>query len=685
MMRFPFSLCVALCVGFLFVGALAGHAEEAGASSEALKSLQKEIQAQESASVTQASGEAPILPPRGLKDMKGGEGVVPSPAATPAAPEGKAPPETPAAARSPQEPPKPAGPPPGSGQTAAPQKTPGGGTGSPGAKPGVGKPGHTKATPSPAPSSQGVDTNRILPGDTLEILVPGQREMSQDYDVDPEGNIYLLSVGRVPVKGLDIQGISDLLDQKLSKYMNKGEQVRIRMVEQKRYVMIFGGVRYPGWYRLSSPLPLKTTLQVCGGLLSDVDAAKIAIKRPVGQTFQTIAVGETLTLMPNDVIDVPMPGSYEQTVDAGDLLFISVPGRKGGTPDGIQDVGDVLKERQVEVDRNGYLYIPGMDRHLYVVGMTTPKIEEAIREGVPKYLAQSPKIRVAIIEKRQYIQVLGHVHNPGLYSVKESENAQAALNTAGGAVDGAVMSDACILRKRGEGMDRIKINLYQFTITGDPRLLTPMHEGDVLFVPISANFGNIKRTLMPWTPPQERLEQDTKNKVRVFGAVNNPGIYEPDEDMTLLDLMVKAGGETDDADLSKILIIRKNIVEVVFNLEMFLKGESPDPVPKIKNGDTVYIKFVEKTVFEPKEDKVFYVVGKVRRPDQYKLSDFMTVFQGISLAGGLDEWADADNITIVRMVNGKQENIPFNFDKAIRGLLPEKNIHLMANDTIYVP
>jgi polysaccharide export outer membrane protein len=108
-------------------------------------------------------------------------------------------------------------------------------------------------------------------------------------------------------------------------------------------------------------------------------------------------------------------------------------------------------------------------------------------------------------------------------------------------------------------------------------------------------------------------------------------------------------------------------------------------MPKIFHGDTVYVRYLEWKTAEPKEDKVLYVTGKVRGPGQFKLWDQMTVLQAIALAGGLTEWADSEHITIVRIVAGKQENIPFNYKKGISGKYPELNIYLHADDTIVVP
>ena len=527
------------------------------------------------------------------------------------------------------------------------------------------------------------DSGLLSAGDTLEIKVPGQAEMSRNYDVAPDGNIYMMSIGKVPIQGLKITTLERELTPKFKKFAAKGEKISIKLIKSERYVQITGGVRYAGWYHVPATTTLKDLVQTAGGMFEGIAYSGIKLRRKTRDGYRETRIGEgRVVLQPNDVLIVPSPDVYQSKVDSGDLLFINVPGRAEGKDQVLQD--KIYKLNQFEVDRNGYLYISEVG-HIYVNKLTTAQIKQAIAKKLPKYLARDSKMEVSIIEKRQFVQVLGHVANPGRYSVNEAANVQAALNSAGGAVDGAIMSDANILRKRGGSTVRLKINLYQFTITGDPRLLTPLHEEDILFIPISPNFGNVKRTLMPWTPPTERLEKDVKQKVRIFGGVHNPGIYEPKEDMNLLDLMIMASGETDDADLSKIIIIREGKIDETFNLQLFFNQESDEPLPLIKNGDTVYVKFREMTIFEPEEDKMFYIFGEVDDPDQYKLADNMTLLQAISLAGGLTEWADSENITIIRMVNGKQENYRYSLENGIAGRVPEWNIYIYPDDTIYVP
>jgi polysaccharide export outer membrane protein len=83
--------------------------------------------------------------------------------------------------------------------------------------------------------------------------------------------------------------------------------------------------------------------------------------------------------------------------------------------------------------------------------------------------------------------------------------------------------------------------------------------------------------------------------------------------------------------------------------------------------------------------KNFYIIGKINQPGTYPLNPDMTVLQAISVAGGLAEWADKDSIRIIRRFGGKEEILPFDYDKVITGKKLEQNILLKPNDTIIVP
>lgn len=80
-----------------------------------------------------------------------------------------------------------------------------------------------------------------------------------------------------------------------------------------------------------------------------------------------------------------------------------------------------------------------------------------------------------------------------------------------------------------------------------------------------------------------------------------------------------------------------------------------------------------------------YVNGEVLRPGAYPLVPHMTVLQALSNGGGFTQFARVKNIYILRMENGKQVKLPFNYKEAINGKNPEQNIELQSGDVIVVP
>jgi polysaccharide export outer membrane protein len=82
--------------------------------------------------------------------------------------------------------------------------------------------------------------------------------------------------------------------------------------------------------------------------------------------------------------------------------------------------------------------------------------------------------------------------------------------------------------------------------------------------------------------------------------------------------------------------------------------------------------------------KVF-ITGQVATPGAYPLTGPRTVLQLIALAGGLLEYADSNNITTLRTVNGKQVSYKFRYKDVSRGKSLEQNIELLPGDTVVVP
>jgi polysaccharide export outer membrane protein len=82
--------------------------------------------------------------------------------------------------------------------------------------------------------------------------------------------------------------------------------------------------------------------------------------------------------------------------------------------------------------------------------------------------------------------------------------------------------------------------------------------------------------------------------------------------------------------------------------------------------------------------KVF-ITGRVARSGPYVLTAPTTVLQLIALAGGLTDWAEEDQIVVMRTENGSQVRHKFNYKDVIGGKKLQQNIVLEPGDTIVVP
>lgn len=79
------------------------------------------------------------------------------------------------------------------------------------------------------------------------------------------------------------------------------------------------------------------------------------------------------------------------------------------------------------------------------------------------------------------------------------------------------------------------------------------------------------------------------------------------------------------------------------------------------------------------------ITGYVETPGQYDIIGPMDVVELISLAGGLREFTDGKNITIIRTEGGKQTAFRFNYKEVLERKNLDQNIQLKPGDRVLVP
>ncbi len=115
----------------------------------------------------------------------------------------------------------------------------------------------------------------------------------------------------------------------------------------------------------------------------------------------------------------------------------------------------------------------------------------------------------------------------------------------------------------------------------------------------------------------------------------------------------------------------KSAEQVEKILAQRLKRYFPDPVI------TVTVKSVG--------GYTIFVIGQVRQSGRFFVGQPTDVLQALSLAGGFTEFADEDDIKILRREGGKQSILPFDYSDVEKGRELESNILLRSGDVVVVP
>jgi polysaccharide export outer membrane protein len=116
----------------------------------------------------------------------------------------------------------------------------------------------------------------------------------------------------------------------------------------------------------------------------------------------------------------------------------------------------------------------------------------------------------------------------------------------------------------------------------------------------------------------------------------------------------------------------RTLAELKSDLEKRLAVYVPDPVLSldVKQSNSMQV----------------YVIGKVNNPGRFLISSNINVLQALAMAGGLNPFADKDDIRILReQPAGGTRSFAFDYEKVLRGRQLDQNIRLQRGDVVVVP
>ncbi len=169
-----------------------------------------------------------------------------------------------------------------------------------------------------------------------------------------------------------------------------------------------------------------------------------------------------------------------------------------------------------------------------------------------------------------------------------------------------------------------------------------------------------------------QIRQLRSQQVSVLGEVQRPGRYPIQGKMTVLEALATAGGMTQRADKS-ILLLRKSLAassvdkvreEISIQLETAgaqLRGRLDAP---LVNDDVVFVPV----------QKLFYVHGEVRRPGAYPMEQGMNIMKALALSGGVSDRGSSKRIKIHRL----------DAHKMLREIKADLPMAIEADDVVYI-
>ena len=551
-----------------------------------------------------------------------------------------------------------------------------------------------------ATSVGAVDPNYLIgPGDEIIVMLWGETQFRQVLPVDREGFVFIPEIGQVFVNGLNL----NLLESKLFRVFSQSYaslnpqgrtpttflDVSLGNLRPLR-IQVLGEVAQPGAYTVSPSATLFSALYYFNGpttrgSLRDIQLIRGGKKIASIDFYDYLLTGKKpkdRKLQLDDVIFIPR--RLKTVTIEGEInrsgIFELKP--KESLTDLIAMAGDLKITAyldRAQIDR----IVPfeeraelGMDR-MY----TDVNLEHVLKseDGFP--LQDGDRMHIfSVLDLRQnVVDLRGAVTRPGSYDLGDSLKISELINKADGLLGDAYLERVDVVRIKPDFTEElIKLDLGQ-ALEGNP-------DNDI-------DLQGLDRVRV-----YGMTEMVPRTYVSITGHVKRPGRFLVQENMTLYDLIFKAGGFVDEEYKKLTYLKRAELVRVredsdekeiiPFNLGQVLDKQGMANTA-LRTDDAVRVYSVTEI-----EGATRYVSisGHVKRPGRYELfEENMRIHDLLFKAGGFDDplyksQTFLNRADLIRFDNDRitQSIIPFNLDGVLSDKNNKQNIILLPGDEIRV-
>lgn len=385
---------------------------------------------------------------------------------------------------------------------------------------------------------------RLGAGDDVIIDIWGASQTTVQETISPDGIIQVENLGPVYLSGLTVSQANARLKTQLSRIYSgiSGDQpdtyIRLSLAQNRSIsVHVMGEVENPGTYELSSFATIFNALYMAGGVndCGTLRAVKVYRNNKEIASYDVYdfilngRMGKDIRLEDNDVIKV---GAYQTLVCVAGkvkrpMFYEMLP------TESVKNLLDYAGGFTGNAYRSDVRLIRVGKREMEIYTLDAAQQESfLVADG------DSVTVDSVMSTYANMVEIKGAVYRPGQFQMDgRVTTVKHLVECAGGLKDDAFLNRAVLNRRNPDGtMENLSVDLKRVMdgIADDIAL----RKNDVLFIP---SIDDMRE----------------KQVVTIFGEVAFPGTYYYQDNMTIEDFIVTAGGLTEAASTAKVNVSRR--------------------------------------------------------------------------------------------------------------------------------
>ena len=385
---------------------------------------------------------------------------------------------------------------------------------------------------------------RLGPGDEVIIDIWGTSQNTIRQQISPDGTINIEKIGPVSLSGMTVSEANEYLKRVLGKTYSGLDapdgtlEIRLTLGNTRTIqINVMGEVVQPGTYALSSFSTVFHALYRAGGVNEIGSLRNVQVTRN-GKTVAKV-----------DVYDFIMKGKTQDDIRLQEGDVIIVPAYEAL----VQISGNVKRPMKFEMKKNETLatlinYAGGFSADAYTRSLRVVRqngeeyeintVKEIDYSAYPMRNGDVVTAEAILNRFTNKLEVRGAVYRPGIYQLNgEINTVRALVNEAKGLMGDAFTNRAVLQREREDlTTEIISVDVRSIMAGTSPDI--PLQKNDILYIPSIHDL-------------------EDRGDVAIFGEVAKPDSYSYSDNMTLEDLIIRAGGLRESASTVRVDVSRR--------------------------------------------------------------------------------------------------------------------------------